>query len=391
MKHSISISEVKIEKRFRKDIDDRKSLTNDIVKRGLLQPIIISTDNVLIAGLRRLKSCEELGWKIISCKMIDLKNNDAKLCEISENTERKNFTISDIIGIAEYVEKTRIGHRPKKGVQIAPLSDNKNTDQKKGAQFGYLPKGNTKDIVAKLANISTGQADKIISINKSIKKSPKKYKSLLEDIESKKKSVNTVYQKIQLETRKPSKVKIPKGQWNVFEFDWPMGYKNQSIGVSGTAGSKIQYEVVPPIEILEIEIPKFKKIIAKNAVVFMWVTVPLLNEVIQLQILETLGFSYKTMISWHKLIPKNIFGGKGLGYWFTGEMEHCIVGVRGEIDPFRCRLPNFIEAPLTKHSEKPIAFKELFEEATKNIPHRKMFEGYARRKREGWTGFGNQL
>ena len=374
MKHSIAISEIKIKERFRKDIDDRKSLTNDIAKQGLLQPILISTDKILVAGFRRLKSCEELGWKNIPYTMIDLKNLDPRSCEISENTERINFRISDIMGITEYVEKTRIGHRPKKGSNLLPF-----------------PTGKTSDIVAKLAGISAGQALKIIAISKAVKKAPKKYKSLLDDIDSKKKSINTVHQKLQIETRKPSKVKIPKGQWNVFEFDWPMGYKNQSIGMSGTAGAKIQYEVVPPIEILEIEIPKFKKIIAKNAVVFMWVTVPLLNEVIQLRILETLGFSYKTMISWHKLIPKNIFGGKGLGYWFTGEMEHCIVGVRGEIDPFRCRLPNFIEAPITKHSEKPVQFKELFEEATKNIPHRKMFEGYARRKREGWTGFGNQL
>jgi N6-adenosine-specific RNA methylase IME4 len=142
---------------------------------------------------------------------------------------------------------------------------------------------------------------------------------------------------------------------------------------------------------LEKYVPQFKKIIADDAVLFMWVTTPLINEIIQLRILEELGFSYKTMISWHKLIPKKIFGGKGMGYWFRGEMEHCMVGIKGNIKPFRCELPNFIEAPLTKDSEKPIQFKELFEESTKNIPNRKFFEGYARRLRMNWTGFGNQF
>ena len=140
MKHSISISEVKIKERFRKDIDDLESLKNDIAKQSLLQPIVIDTNKVLVAGLRRLKSCEELGWKNIPCTMIDLKNLDPRSCEISENTERKNFTISEIISIAEYVKKTRIGHRPKKDVKLTPFQTKYELiiNQKKGAKLALL-------------------------------------------------------------------------------------------------------------------------------------------------------------------------------------------------------------------------------------------------------------
>jgi len=54
-------------------------------------------------------------------------------------------------------------------------------------------------------------------------------------------------------------------------------------------------------------------------------------------------------------------------------------------------LPNYLEKPIIRDSEKPVAFKELFEKATKNIPNRKMFEGYQRVARKGWTGYGNQI
>lgn len=297
MNRLITISEIIVNERFRKKVDDIKSLKNDIIEKGLLQHIVIDTNNVLVAGFRRLKACKELGWKKIPCIIIDPTKVDTKLCEISENTERENFAISDIVDIAKYVEKTRIGHRPKKGAKLAPFST-----------------GKTRDIVAQLTGISTGQAGKIIDISKTVKKAPKKYKQLLEDLDSKKKSVNTVHQKLQIQSRKPTIVKIPKGQWNVLEFDFPWGYENQSIGITGTAGAKNQYPTLAPKLILEQEVPKFKKIIAKNSVAFMWVPVPLLYEIVQLQILERLGFTYKTMISWHKLIPKNIFGGRGLGY-----------------------------------------------------------------------------
>lgn len=373
MNSLVAISDVKIKKRFRQNPGDLKSLKTDITKQGLLQPIVIDVNHILVAGWRRLLSCKELNWKNISCTVID-PNIDVKSCEISENTERINFTISEIAAIAEYIKKTRIGHRPKKGANLAPFS-----------------KGKTRDIVAKLADISPAQAQKIIDLGVAAKNEPEKFKSLLDDIDSKKKSVDTAYQSLQTQTRKPTTAKIPKGQWNVFEFDFPWGYRNENIGRDGGAAANRKYPTMPPKDILEKQVPQFKKIIAKDAVIFMWVTTPLLNEIIQLGILEELGFTYKTMITWHKKIPKWFFGGKALGFWFNVETEHCLVGVKGNVKPFRSNLPNFIETEILPHSQKPDEFRILFEESTKFIPGRKLFEGFARRPRKNWTGYGNQL
>jgi len=55
------ISEIKIGKRFRKDLGDIDALAQSIKEIGLLQPIIITKNNNLIAGLRRIEAYKKLG------------------------------------------------------------------------------------------------------------------------------------------------------------------------------------------------------------------------------------------------------------------------------------------------------------------------------------------
>jgi len=305
--------------------------------------------------------------------------------ELSENEYRKDWTQSEKAYIQKILRKLL-----QKETHPGARTDLVTTSAKHLTQVTPHKDTRINSQIGKLFGESHETVRKRDQIFDEINKYPKKYEHIKKSIDSGKSSISTAYTKIIKFNPNLPKVCIPKGKYNVLEIDFPWGYKDQA-GSKHRANSKIRYPTEPPSIILGKYVPKFCKIVSDDAVLFMWVTTPLLNEIIQLQILEKLGFSYKTMISWHKLIPKKIFGGKGMGYWFRGEMEHCMVGIKGNIKPFRCKLPNFIESPITKDSEKPIQFKELFEEATKNIPSRKMFEGYARRARKNWTGFGNQL
>jgi len=364
--------------RFRKEMGDLTPLEKSIAELNcLLHPIILDENLRLIAGKRRVVACKNLGWDKIPATIVNI--SLLKTGELDENICRKNFTQSELARVQKYLKE----------------SFEKSTNQGKRNDLTSTNKlvqvNSTLGKVGKIFGESGEHVRRRLKIYDSIKNSPAKYHDLSVKLDDGNITIKTAHTLITTSERKFEKVKIPKGQWNVIEIDFPWGYQNQSLGHTGSAGAKTQYPTIQPKQILDTEVPKFQKIIAKDAVLFMWVTVPLLSEIIQLQILEKLGFQYKTMISWHKLIPKRIFGGKGLGYWFEGEMEHCMVGIKGDIRPFRCNLPNFIEAPITKHSEKPTLFKELFEKATKNIPNRKCFEGYSRRYRKGWSAFGNQL
>ena len=57
----INIYEIRIRDRIRKELRDIDDLAESIKEIGLIQPIILTKDNELIAGHRRLLACKKLG------------------------------------------------------------------------------------------------------------------------------------------------------------------------------------------------------------------------------------------------------------------------------------------------------------------------------------------
>lgn len=86
-------SEVKVNERARKDLGDVKALAQTIKSQGQLNPILITPDNVLIAGERRLRAIKSLKSTTILCRIMpDLSTEDLLFIEHMENESRKDFT-----------------------------------------------------------------------------------------------------------------------------------------------------------------------------------------------------------------------------------------------------------------------------------------------------------
>jgi ParB-like chromosome segregation protein Spo0J len=67
----IDIAEIKIGKRYRKDLGDIAELAASIADIGLLHPVVIMPDGTLLAGRRRLAACKKLGWDKIPVRVIE--------------------------------------------------------------------------------------------------------------------------------------------------------------------------------------------------------------------------------------------------------------------------------------------------------------------------------
>ena len=67
-------------------------LAESIREVGLLNPITVTPDDILISGLHRLKACELLGWSEIPVVVVDLRGDRRELAEIDENLIRTEFT-----------------------------------------------------------------------------------------------------------------------------------------------------------------------------------------------------------------------------------------------------------------------------------------------------------
>jgi N6-adenosine-specific RNA methylase IME4 len=94
------------------------------------------------------------------------------------------------------------------------------------------------------------------------------------------------------------------------------------------------------------------------------------------------GFTYMTLLTWHKQ------GAPGMGWYFRGDTEHVLFGVRGKLGiPAARRVSNHFQAPKRRHSEKPDRFYEIVE-GVSPAPRLDMF---ARRQRSGWDVWGNEV
>lgn len=147
------------------------------------------------------------------------------------------------------------------------------------------------------------------------------------------------------------------------------------------SGAEAKYLTMPLADICDI--PVKSEIAMRDSVLFLWVTTPLKWE--GFEVMKVWGFSYKTTVYWRKIMSL------GMGFWFRGQVEELLVGVRGNVKAFRLQEPNFIQTKVLRHSEKPKEFRDLIERATTKMLVQTRLEMFARYHPEGWDVFGNQV
>lgn len=75
----------------KRPLGDISSLSQSINELGLLNPITITADGVLVAGYHRLEACKSLGWRFIPVHVVSLDRLNAELAEIDENLMRNEL------------------------------------------------------------------------------------------------------------------------------------------------------------------------------------------------------------------------------------------------------------------------------------------------------------
>jgi ParB family chromosome partitioning protein len=60
-----AIADIRVGKRHRRDLGDIAALAASMASIGLLHPIVVTPDGLLICGERRLRAAKLLGWTTI--------------------------------------------------------------------------------------------------------------------------------------------------------------------------------------------------------------------------------------------------------------------------------------------------------------------------------------
>ncbi len=166
--------------------------------------------------------------------------------------------------------------------------------------------------------------------------------------------------------------------YNVLMIDPPWSYRNKKTGGSMKSGAAAHYATLTTDEICALPVRDLAD--KKGSVLFLWGTVPMLPDAFR--VMEAWGYKYKTMLTWRKVMSL------GMGYWWRGQCEHLLFGIRGKVPAFRMQECNFIQSKAGKHSAKPVEFRELIDRAAAKGGLMRKVELFAREAAPGWDRWG---
>ena len=126
---------------------------------------------------------------------------------------------------------------------------------------------------------------------------------------------------------------------------------------------------------------------AKDCLLFLWATFPMLPEALRL--IKAWGFSFKTVaFVWLKQNRESPTWFYGLGRWTRRDAEICLLAKRGNPKRHSASVHQFIISPIEQHSKKPDVTRDKIVELAGDLPRVELF---ARQKIPGWDVWGNEV
>lgn len=405
----ILLSDIKVSN-TRRRFGDVAGLAESIAEIGLLNPLVISEDGTLIAGLRRLEAVRSLGWTSVPVSIVSLGDVDREIAEIDENLIRGNLSTAEAAPLwaqrkALYQQKhpeTRVGASPGAGrgrgskrLQdggIPPTSKRFDQDaaEKTGkaartvrelTQIGESVDPEVLETVIEHAPALANNTSQLIEL---ARMEPEKQREVAAKLEAgvavdlkdaKRKLKEDRREAVRQENRRlveeTAPVESDTYQTIVIDPPWDWGDEGDQ---DQLGRARPTYATLSLEELLALPVGELAD---ANAHIYLWITNRSLPKGFAL--LERWGFRYVTCVTWGK--PSF-----GMGNYFRGQTEQILFGVRGSLPLLRKDVGTLLLAPRGDggHSSKPDAFYELVESCSPG-PWLEMF---ARGTRPGWAGWG---
>lgn len=190
------IDDIKIGERVRKDMGDIKSLSESMKRHGLLHPVVVKADGMLIAGHRRIEAARLLGWNEIHVTEIEIA--DLLSAERDENSERKDFAPTEAVEIGRLIEEQE---RPKAEQRQRQGS------ARGGARAGSVDStetGSVRDLAAKAVGMGSPKYDQAKKIVAAAEADPENFGDLPSQMDESG-NVNGTYREMQRRAGKKSK------------------------------------------------------------------------------------------------------------------------------------------------------------------------------------------
>lgn len=368
--------------------DEYATLEANVLADGCRDPLVV-WNGVIIDGHNRHRICTEHGVAF-KTTTIDFPDRDAATDWIIRNQlGRRNLTREQrayLIG-KRYEAQKKAPHgradrdfwggqnaHPKTAQKIAEEERVYETTVRRSAKF-------VQDIDAIAANVGQGVRDKILAreinvterdVGRLARQNPEEQKAILNVVASGR-AKGVVDARRLLNKERVAEPRQLTGQYRVIYADPPWRYGDQRDGA--TTGASDHYPTMSVSELCELSV---KAIAEDDAVLFLWVTSPLLET--SFAVVNAWGFRYKASFVWDKI-------SHNMGHYNSVRHEFLLVCTRGSCTPDVPKLFDSVQSiQRQEHSKKPEQFREIIDAI---YPHGNRIELFARRPAKGWEVWGN--
>ena len=175
---------------------------------------------------------------------------------------------------------------------------------------------------------------------------------------------------------------FPNKKYQIIYADPPWSYRDKALAGNRGAGCKYLTQSAEWLNSLPVN-----RIADKDCVLFLWVTMPKLNECFDL--IKAWGFEYKTCaFTWIKKNKVSNSWFMGMGRWTRANSELCLLATKGSPKRINAGVHSIIDTPIEQHSKKPDITRDRIIYLVGDLPRIELF---ARQKTNGWDVWGNEI
>jgi N6-adenosine-specific RNA methylase IME4 len=332
----------------------------DVRARGILTPLEITAEGLVLDGRERLGAAERLGLTEVPVCVVA--PTDAVEHIILAALQRRHLSASQRAALALELDAYR--------ELLAEAEQRRTQNLRQNTDEAVLPpRGKTRDHVAAWAGVSARTVQDAATVQRH---DPELFERVKAGAVAAELAARRVRRRLRDATIAPAPP-LPQGPFELLYADppWQLGHPD------GENAPEQHYPTMPLADIAAL-----RPAASEDACLFLWAVSCLLPEA--LHVIAAWGFTYKTNIAWVK--PRI-----GLGVWARNRHELLLLATRGRLAPPEPdqRPDSVLEAARGRHSQKPVQAYELIEHA---YPHLSKLELFARgTPRPGWAAWGNQL
>jgi N6-adenosine-specific RNA methylase IME4/ParB-like chromosome segregation protein Spo0J len=356
----------------------------DIKARGLLRPIIVHEDKIL-DGRNRHRACKQAG---VIPRLERYTGKDPLGFIISSNLHRWHLNESQRAMVAARLETMRQGRRgkdanlhvsrdsaaqrlavsPRSVASAAVVHGHGTPELIRAVDGGKIPVS----VAASIAMLPQAQQAKAVA-------EPARAKHIAKAVRRAERELEFAGGTARAAAELGNKF------YGVLYADPPPFFKPYSLETGMDRAADNHYPTMS-IAALHAMAPKIPA--EKNCRLYLWSTVPLLPQMLEL--MNVWRFAYSSHMVWVKGTLDGSAVKSGTGYETFNAHELLLIGDKGDVpSPAPGEQPvSAIFAPRGRHSRKPDVFAEMIERLFPNVPKLEMF---ARKPRPGWDVWGNEV